>query len=105
MGRKKKQKKRTSKRLRNLQTFERGISAASHRVANAVEIGLDNWQREHARAKRRDGRVGAAWAATAFAAGRMAREASWAPSDLFFRLGRRMDPRRLFVRAIFPFWR
>src|SRR5262249_22642706 len=105
MGGKKKKKKKISKRLRNFQNLERGMSAAAHRLANAVEIGVDNWERERKRNKQKDGPLGSAWAATAFAAGRTAREASWAPSDLFFRLGKRMDPRRLVARAIFPFWR
>jgi hypothetical protein len=74
-------------------------------MANAVEIGVDNYERQKKSARPSDGPLGTVWAASVFAAGRAAREASWAPSDLFFRLGKRMDPRRIVVRAVFPFWR
>jgi hypothetical protein len=81
-----------------------GTTRASQRVARAVELGLQSWvkRRKKSAKKRRDGALRDALQNAGFAAGRTFREASWASSDFFGALGRRRDPRRLFLRAILP---
>jgi hypothetical protein len=84
--------------------LERGVSKASQRMARAVELGLDNWQRQREKSarKKRDGAVRDALRNSASTAGTIVKEASWATSDLFRAFGRRRDPRRLFLRALLP---
>lgn len=88
----------------SVQRVERGLSKSSQRVARAVELSLSSWQRRRKKSakKRRDGAVRDALQNSAFAAGKAAKEASWASSDFFGSLGRRRDPRRIFLRAILP---
>jgi hypothetical protein len=94
----------TSKAAREAKRVERGLSKASQRLARAVELGLESWQRRRDKSarRRRDGAVEDALRNTAFAAGTIVKEASWASSDFIRALGRRRDPRRLFLRALLP---
>jgi hypothetical protein len=97
-------KKRHSKRLRGARKLEKGVSAASQRIARAVELGVMSWERRRdssGRAKR-DGGLKDAFENSVFAAGKVLRESSWAPTELFSALGRRRDPRRILLRAFLP---
>lgn len=96
--------KGSSWQKKNGKRVEQGLSKASQRVARAVELSLESWTRRSKKSakKRRDGAVRDAVQNSAFAAGKAAKEVSWASSDLFRALGRRRDPRRIFLRAVLP---
>ena len=95
--------KRKSPVIEGAKRLERGLSKSGQRLARAVELGVENWQRRSRKSarQRRDGALRSVLQNSAFAAGTAVREASWATSDLMRALGRR-DPRRLFLRALLP---
>jgi hypothetical protein len=101
---KKKKKERTTKRLRREQQIEKGLSRAAHRVANAVSIGVETWRDRRDPSTRPGDTFVNVWKSSLFATGRAAREMSWAPSDFYVTVDRRLDPRRILARAMLPFW-
>ena len=79
-----KKKRKTSRRLRDLQRMERGLSKAAHRMIKAVEIGIDTYRRksDDSARKRRDGALWDLPLNTAEGVAETLREASRVPVDV-----------------------
>lgn len=101
-----KARRRYSKKFKDLQKLERGVSKAAHRVASSIEEGLRVWRQSSDKSarKKKDGALRDALKNFAKATGKQVRVASWAAVDLVDAIPRG-SARRFLARVFFPIYK